>query len=240
MVEGFKLRALELKRNLKISIYLPNNYKEDLSISYPLIITFNGEHLFKFIDSDKRKFDLNELFNESNSNYIVAGIHSPDRLDWLKSELNPYYKGNIETVDTSYSLNFSNYITNDLLPLLKLKYRINNTIYLMGFQDGAIAALNMTYMYDIYKGALIFNPNLNECNNNLYEDLLLRFQSKKRIYLYKGEINSSKLDGELFYKLQTILERIGIEYFILDYDLNSDNSYDSYKDHLINALTIIK
>ncbi len=240
MLDSFRIRAVTIKRNIKISVYLPKNYYKE-NKTYPLLILFDGQLFFKFLDEDKRIIDFNSLLELENRDFIVIAPHAPrdEMPDWRISELNPYYKGNIETVDSSLANIYAEYITNELLPMLKAKYRFNDEIYLLGYQDSAILSLYMLYAYSIYKGAMIFNPNLLDCNHKLFEDLDQRFDKTKKIFLYQGGLNATDKEENLFYDLQSTISKGKAEYFILDYEQNLDNSADSMKSRLNVAFDFI-
>lgn len=240
MLDNFRIRAVPIKRNLKISVYLPKDYyKTDKK--YPLLLAFDGELLFKFLDEDKRKFDFNSLLETEPRDFIIIAPHSPreDLPDWRISELNPYYMGNIETVDSSLASNYANYLTNELIPMLKMKYRFNDDIYLLGFKDAGILSLYMLYAYEIYNGAIIFNPTLIDCNHKIFEDLDNRFDIHKKIFLYQGGLDSTENEENLFYDLRSTIEKAKAEFFILDYEQNLDNSYESFKTRLNVAFDMI-
>lgn len=240
MLDNFRIRAVTIKRNIKISVYLPKDYyKTDKK--YPLLLAFDGELLFKFLEEDKRKFDFNSLLEDENRDFIVIAPHSPreDLPDWRISELNPYYMGNIETVDSSLAFNYANYLTNELIPMLKMKYRFSDDIYLLGFKDGGILSLYILYAYSLYKGAIIFNPTLIDCNHKLFEDLDTRFDKTKKIFLYQGGLESSEKEENMFYDLRSTLENFKPDFFILDYEQNLDNSYETFKSRLNVAFDMI-
>lgn len=240
MIDGFKITAQQLKRILKIAVYLPNDYHRT-DKSYPLLIALDGQFLFKFIDEDNRKIDLSSILQKKNRNFIVVGLFSPrsDVPAWRISELNPYYKGDDTSVDSSYSSNFANYITNDLIPLLKQKYRFNDEIYLLGIKEASILALSMVYEFSKYKGAIIYSPKINNCNHKFFEDIDMRFDENKKIYLYGGGFNINEEDENLFYDLAATITKRNPIYFILDFNQLLDNEYETIKLELDKGLDII-
>ncbi|MCR5113252.1 MAG: esterase family protein [Acholeplasmatales bacterium] len=232
MIDGFKLTAVTLRRNLKVSVYIPDDYYKT-GKSLPLCILFDGQYYFKFLNEEPKLFNMNDLLIKENRQFIVVAPHAPreDMPDWRKSELNPYYQGEMTTVEPDLALRYANYITNELIPIIKMKYRITDEIYLMGVEDSAILSLFMVYSYDIYKGAIMYYPNLVECNHKVFEDLDIRLDNTKRIYLYQGDVNESDKESESFYDLQSTIANAGAP-LILDYDMGMDNSWDSIKLHM--------
>ena len=240
MLDSFRIRAVNIKRNIKISAYLRKDYyKTDKK--YPLLILFDGQFFFKFLDEDKRIIDFNSLLEKENREFIVIAPHAPrdEMPDWRISELNPYYKGNIDTVDSSLANNYAEYITNELIPMLKLKYRFSDEIYLLGYKDSGILSLYMLYAYPIYKGAMVFNPNLSDCNHKIFEDLDQRFDKTKKIFLFQGGLDVSDNEENLFYDLQSTFDKGQAEYFILDYEQDLDNSAKSMESRLNVAFDMI-
>ena len=235
MVEGFKLTVQKLKRILKISINLPVGY--DLNKDgYPCVLTFDGQYLFDFLDEKTKKMDLN--ITASHSRSIIVGIHSPKIPDWRMSELNPYYNGDSKDVEPVLSIIYFDYIINELLPYLKRKYRISNDIYVLGFDEGAIAAAYLQYHYSIIKGMGLFNPNLNVVSNKFYEDIENKFDTSKKIYMYKGE----KKEGEItdFYNFYIRLMAGHPEASKLDYVEDSKNDFSGYEKYLGSFLEFIE
>lgn len=235
MVESFKITAQILKRILKISVNLPKDYNSN-EMSYPVIIALDGQLLYNFINEDTKKINMAECLDSFSKDCICIALQSPKIPEWRISELNPYYSGKSETVDSVLSYIYYEYIVNELIPLLKERYRFNDEIYLLGFKEGAIAALYMVYRYNIFKGAGIFNPTLEECNIKLSEDINKNFSSKKKMYLFQGGLGTdSKIDSQ-FYNLYTRLESLKCEMIEFDFDSNSDNSYKAYENHITNFL----
>ena len=156
MVESFKITARELRRNLKIHVLMPDDYNQNEK-RYPLIITFDGELFYNFIGEDFKVFHTEEITKDIKDNAILIFLHSPSNKAWRMSELNPYYNGDNKEVDTVLAFIFEEYITNTVLPLLKQRFRVlDNQIYLVGLNEGAICALNMVYKYKDYNEILIY------------------------------------------------------------------------------------
>lgn len=227
MVEGFKLTVQKLKRILKVSISLPAGYDQN-NEKYPAIITFDGQLLFDFLDEKTKKMDLS--VSASHSRSIIIGIHSPKIEAWRMSELNPYYSGNDPQVEPVLSIIYFDYIIYDLIPYLKRKYRISEDIYTLGFNEGAIAAMYLETHYDVIKGMGLFNPTLDIVNNKFYEDIENKFDTSKKVYLYKGD----KIDGEIsdFYNFYIRLMALKPEYSKLDYVSDSNNNYDGFEKYI--------
>ena len=142
MPESFRLKALKLKRMLKINVVLPKKYDYN-DHNYPLFIALDGQFLFDFMDEKTRKVNIeDEIINE---NIIFVSLHSPNIEDWRISELNPYYNGNHNEVDKILAYIYADYIANDLIQFLKDKYRITDDIYLYSSDLSSILGIYMVY-----------------------------------------------------------------------------------------------
>ena len=235
MVENIKITARELKRLLKLSIYLPKHYNEN-NKDYPLIYVFDGQMMFHSLDDENKTFDLPEILDANESQCICIGLHSPKIEAWRLSELCPYYKKDESEVDPSYSYNLLNYIESILHPLLCQRYRISKDVYLLGFNEGAIISLYAIYHYDLFKGAGIFSPKLELCEN-VITDIENNFNSNRAIYLYHGDKGSKYTS--LFYNLYTRLEGLYCEKLKLIYEENEENNYLSWQNHIADFLSFI-
>lgn len=237
MVEGFKITAQKLKRILKISVHLPKDYNNNDN-DYPLVLALDGQLLFNFINENTQKINMADVMSNYN-NFILISLHSPSNPAWRMSELNPYYKGKDKTVDTVLSYIYYDYIVNELLPLLKQRYRFNEEIYLLGFYEGAIASLYMVYRYNIFKGAALYSPTLSICDKKLSYDLEKNFTYSKAIYMYSGSKDTNTDEDTLFYNLYTRFEALKCQKLYLDYDNESNNDYDDIKKHLNNSFNFL-
>ena len=158
MLESFKITAQKLKRILKIHVNLPNDYIETEK-TYPVIVAFDGQFLYNFINEDTKRISAQEIIDKNENECIFIALQAPKIEAWRISELNPYYNGSDKTVDTVLSYIFFDYVANELLPFLSDRYRFSFDFYLLGFNEGAIGALNMVYRYPMFKGAGLFNPS---------------------------------------------------------------------------------
>lgn len=238
MIENFKITAQKLKRILKISVNLPSDYNAN-DMSYPVVIAFDGQLLYNFINESTQEINMAKCLDSCKKDCICITLQSPKIPEWRISELNPYYNGSNTMVDTVLSYIYYDYIVNELIPLLKDRYRFTDDFYLLGFKEGAIAALYMTYRYNIFKGAGLFNPSLENCSIKITEDLQKNFKSDKKIYMYQGSIDTDTKEDDRFYNLYTRLESLKCQMIKLDFDSNSDNSYASFEEHINSFLEFI-
>ena len=234
MVESFKITAQNLKRYLKVSVHLPDNYYKT-DYKYPTVISFDGQLLFNFLTEHTKEIDIDKSMEKSRA--ICIGIQAPTIPAWRLSELNPYYNGADKQVDTVLSYIFYDYIINELIPLLKIKYRMSEDLFLLGFNEGAISAIYMMYKYDIFTGAGIFYPTLNEVDNKFYQDIEKHFKKEKQIFMYQGSNDGTP---SKFYDLYIRFKALGCEKIEIIFSEQYDNSYKAFETNLIEFFRFIE
>lgn len=238
MVESFKIRSESLKRYVKISIDLPKEYNYN-NLSYPVIFVFDGQLFYNFLTENTRVIEMDKIVHQCEKQFICVTIQSPTIPEWRMSELNPYYNGDNKDVDTVLSLLFFEYVNNEILGYIKKRYRTDGNYYLLGYKEGAIAAMYMLYNYDSFKGAGLFSIALNNVSNRFKEDLLYSYTSIKDLYLIYGGLNTDTKDDDLFYKLCTQFDSLKPNKLKYDFYVNEDNSYDILKNHLLDYFNFI-
>ena len=223
MPESFRLKALKLKRMLKINVVLPKKYDYN-DHNYPLFIALDGQFLFDFMDEKTRKVNIeDEIINE---NIIFVSLHSPNIPDWRISELNPYYNGNHEQVDKILAYVYADYIANDLIKFLKDKYRVSDDIYLYSSDLSSILGIYMIYRYDNFKGLGLFLPKIDDVDDKFKNDIIKNMKKDKKIYIYSGES-----DNDDYYKIYQLLDK-ETNNIMLDYIEDENDDYDNIKNHI--------
>ncbi len=235
MVEGFKLTAGKIKRILKLSVHIPDDYYTN-NKSYPLLLVFDGGIFFSYLNEDNKEIDLKEILDKYNKEFITIGLFKPRLEEWNISELNPYYSGDMEGVDISYSSIIVEYIINELIPLLKQKYRFDDNISVMGYNWGAATVISVLAKYDKIKKGIIFSLPFDEINDLLFEDL--NTINNKAIYVYQGGVDISDIAKDKYLKLNEYLENSNNLYYI-DYDKNSNNGIEAISVRIMNGLEVI-
>ena len=223
MPESFRLKALKLKRMLKINVVLPKKYDYN-DHNYPLFIALDGQFLFDFMDEKTRKVNIeDEIINED---IIFVSLHSPNIPDWRISELNPYYNGNHEQVDKILAYIYADYIANDLINFLKDKYRVSDDIYLYSSDLSSILGIYMIYRYDNFKGLGLFLPKIDDVDDKFKNDIIKNMKKDKKIYIYSGES-----DNDDYYKIYQLLDK-ETNNIMLDYIEDENDDYDNIKNHM--------
>ena len=223
MPESFRLKALKLKRMLKINVVLPKKYDYN-DHNYPLFIALDGQFLFDFMDEKTRKVNIeDEIINED---IIFVSLHSPNIPDWRISELNPYYNGNHEQVDKILAYVYADYIANDLIKFLKDKYRVSDDIYLYSSDLSSILGIYMIYRYDNFKGLGLFLPKIDDVDDKFKNDIVKNMKKDKKIYIYSGES-----DNDDYYKIYQLLDK-ETNNIMLDYIEDENDDYENIKNHI--------
>ena len=235
MVENFKITAIDLKRKLNISVYLPNDYNST-DRAYPVIYVLDGQQMFHSLDESNKEFDLPEIMDKEDIKAILVGIHAPTNPLWRTSELVPYFIPDGSIVDPTLAPIFSNYIVNDLTNIINERYRVlDGYRYIMGFNEGAILALFSLFHSNIFTGAALFSPKLNICNNEqIIEDLYHNLKINKNIYIYYGKNDDTTLCDNLVKKLNEL--NIKTNYISKEFD---GNLYYFHKRYIAEAINYL-
>lgn len=142
------LHAVERNTDYTIYIQLPKSYGK-LMAKYPVILLFDAQDrtLFDYTSSAiDRMISSNDI-----PEAIFIGIAQQDRSKELNADQN-------ETI----SLQFLNFIKNDLTAYLKQNYTINNYYTLIGHSLGGLFVTNAMMTYpDTFKSAISISGALN-------------------------------------------------------------------------------
>ncbi len=236
MIEGFKITATKIKRIIKLAVHIPDDYYTN-NKKYPLLLCLDGGLFFSFLNEDNKIIDLKAILDDMDKDFIAIGLFGPRLDEWNISELNPYYFGDNTSVDVSYSSIYLDYITNELIPLLKQKYRIDDNVNVFGVGLGAISVIPLLAKYDTYKAGIMLSINYNEVNDLIFDDA--KRINNKSIYLYQGELNSSLEDLDKFSELEKILLENSSNNFIVDYRNDLGNSTKDIEINIRKGLDLV-
>ena len=229
MLENFNVTATKLKRLLKISVYLPKNYNNSLE-AYDSLFLLDGQNVFHDTHADnEQSMQLGKLLDEENINKIVFAIHSPKNPDWRLSELIPFDLNN-PNLEHVLALRFKEYILNELIPLLEVKYRLNDNKAIVGFKESAYTSLYIANDNDTFKLIGIFSPLF--LNNKEKYTILI---NNKMTYLYTGGKDDDEID-KLGYQLYQYSYKNKLDNFIFDYEALKSNSVTDWPYHIIKLI----
>ena len=232
MLENFNITSLLLKRQVKISVYLPKNYNSNTD-TYNSIFLLDGQNVFYDNYSDSGvSMKLASSLDETAANVIVFAIHSPKNNDWRLSEFIPFKTSN-DKMDINLAFKFVDFINESLLPLLEYRYRLNDNKMLIGFNEGAISAAYLSSHIDKFNYIGLFSPIIELCSEesiSLFKNII----HKKIIHLYYGGLDEEI--SNMGYKIFMELDSTNNQNIIFDYEANEVNDLTSWKKHIISII----
>lgn len=229
MLENFNIQATKLKRQLKMSVYLPNDYNNTLD-DYDSVFLLDGQNVFHDIYADnEQSMQLAKYLDEANVNKIVFAIHAPKNPDWRLSELIPF---NLDNPKLEHVLadRFKEYIVGEFIALMETKYRLSNNKAIVGFKESAYTSLYIGYNNDTFKTIGIFSPSLYK-----YKDEYLSIIDNKMIYLFTGGYDDNDIES-LGYSIYQYCDKNNMDNLIYDYEADKENNISSWPYHIIKLI----
>ncbi len=139
-IEDFFSAAL--RHRVKLEILLPPWYEETPQFSFPLLILNDGQSLHQV----KLKETLVELYKSNMiPPLVVCGVHAHNRLHEYGVSGVPDYKSRGDK-----ALKYSRFVVNELLPLLRKNFRVEEGPALTavaGFSLGGLSAFDIAWNY---------------------------------------------------------------------------------------------
>ncbi len=146
-----------LHRHVDVDVYLPHDYREHPERRYPLLLFNDGQEL----PAANLALTLETLyFLNALPPLIVAGVHAgPGRQHEYGTIRQPDYKGRGEKAPR-----YRDYILNELLPLLRKKWRLSDAPadnVFAGFSLGGLSALDIAWAHpEVFGSAGVFSGSL--------------------------------------------------------------------------------
>lgn len=166
--QNIAIHSTHLNEDREINVKLPDGY-EDSKATYPIILLTDGQALFDFVNG---LFTYNwDIYSQA----IVVGIDQKER----HQELVPA-KGNKEVHS-----NFFKFVHDKLLPKLKLDYRTNGIVMVIGHSFGGYFSLKSLLKSDKVQYAISISPTLwgsylKTINQEIDQ---IKFTNQKSLYL---------------------------------------------------------
>lgn len=188
----FSIDSKELKREVKISVFLPKNYVESTS-KYPVLYMHDGQNLF---DNDLASFGKSwgiiESYKKDTSlpEIIIVGIDSTDtRTEELVPFPFKYMSDN--ALHGGNSGEYYAFIINNLKPLIDEQYRTHkcaNKTGIMGSSYGGLSSIYAALEYSKYFSRFgcvssAFKPCIKEIENLVKTSTL---SEVKKLYMDVG------------------------------------------------------
>lgn len=212
MLENFKMNSVELKRQVKISIYLPDDYNRSEE-SYDVLYMLDGQNSFSDKDAtfgrSLRAIETLELFNKEYDKKIIAvGIHSPSGEANRMNEYSPFkvlpaYEDENFSNDLAICEAFQDFFINTVIPFINKRYRCTKTSLIYGSSAGGIMSLYLAYRYPKSFSYVASFSNASFIMKNEYYDYLVKHENEDlKCYLYCG----TDEDNEKFPYINTLNE----------------------------------
>lgn len=170
-----------LNEERKISVYLPDSYKEGKA-TYPVLYLLDGETHFNHGSGAAQYMASQGVIPEM----IVVAIHNIDR----NRDLSPVH---VERIPTSGGANkYLAYIADELIPYISENYRTSSYDVIFGHSFGGVfVTYALVEKPDLFDGYISISPYLQYADNHIVkeaeEKLLTDFKKDVYYYLCVGE-----------------------------------------------------
>lgn len=217
MIESFKINCYQLNRAIRITISLPKDYN-NTNRYYPVIYFLDGQNVFYDKDSlTGVSLDLPSVISKLETEdkcAIYVGIAAA--MDESRREKE--YKEDI----------LSNFIIEQIHPLLSTRYRMNNFIYSFGCSKAAKTALSLGFSKD-FKGSIIISP-VGYFQNFEFPSI------SKLIYLFAGK---TELNGQCIKNVSDIKAKYNLANIVtFDGSIHSEECWKNIVYQAINSLIL--
>lgn len=130
MYEQFEVNLTPLNRKRMVRVYLPVEYKQDVSREYPVLYMHDGQNLYHDEDAGYgMAWRIGDFLDKSDINLIVVGIDCNDglqRLDeygpWQSKEMTDVFSADRQSIGGE-GKKYIDYIVHELKPLIDRTYR---------------------------------------------------------------------------------------------------------------------
>jgi len=225
--EAVTLKSKILSEERVLNIYLPQGYKAQDTLKYPVLYVLDGtmNEDFLHIVGLTQFFNLQYTMPET----IVVGIANVDRKrDFTFQTTDKELKAKYPT--TGASTKFIMFLESEVQPYIQKNYQVNNTKMLIGQSLGGLLAtevlLKRTELFTHY---FIVSPSLWWDNESMLKDAKAYFSAQKDIPLYvyvsvgtEGEVMESEAT-----KLSEMLKRSGKKKLKTDFKFLKDENHAS-------------
>ena len=225
--EVVTLKSKILSEERVLNIYLPQGYKAQDTLKYPVLYVLDGtmNEDFLHIVGLTQFFNLQYTMPET----IVVGIANVDRKrDFTFQTTDKELKAKYPT--TGASTKFIMFLESEVQPYIQKNYQVNDSKMLIGQSLGGLLAtevlLKRTELFTHY---FIVSPSLWWDNESMLKDAKAYFSAQKDIPLYvyvsvgtEGEVMESEAT-----KLSEMLKRSGKKKLKTDFKFLKDENHAS-------------
>ncbi|MGS2727127.1 alpha/beta hydrolase [Psychroserpens sp. BH13MA-6] len=202
--KSITIESTILDQTRDLNIYLPLNYSDDNSNTYPVIYLLDGSKDEDFIHVSGivqfGSFPWINMLPES----IVVGIGNVDRKkDFTFPSQNKLDQKEFPT--SGNSKKFIAFIEKELQPFIASNYKTNKIKTIIGQSLGGLLATEILFKNpELFDNYIIVSPSLWWNDEKLLDEVVTNFDSKKAIYIAGGKEGDvmERTAKELFTKLK--------------------------------------
>jgi len=225
--EVVTMKSKILSENRTLNIYLPESYKPQDTLKYPVLYVLDGtmNEDFLHIVGLTQFFNLQYTMPET----IVVGIANVDRKrDFTFDPSDRKLKKDYPT--TGGSAKFIEYLDREVQPYIDKNYRTNGTKILIGQSLGGLLSTEILLKrMELFTHYLIVSPSLWWDNENLLKEASAYAKAQKDVPLYvyvsvgkEGDVMEREAQ-----KIYDILKKANKTHWKLDYKYLPDENHAS-------------
>lgn len=217
-----------------LNIYLPEGYKAQDTLKYPVLYVLDGTMNEDFLHI----VGLTQYFNLQFTmpKTIVVGIANVDRKrDFTFPTNDKVLKRDYPT--TGGSAKFINFLEKEVQPYIRKNYHINSTKMLIGQSLGGLLATEILLKrMDLFTHYIIVSPSLWWDNESLLQDAKAYVSAQKdmEVYVYVSVGTEGDVMESEAIKLSEILKRSNKKHLTVDYKFLPDENHASILHQSVN------
>ena len=245
MYEELKLYVKAINREVKISVYKPDNNN-----ACDVFYMFDGQNSFKdkfapFGRSLRCAKHIDKINKEKCKNLMGVGIWCPDTDYGRLNEYMPFdvVKRNFpKGFKNDNSKAFSKSVIDEIIPFIESKYKVTEKRFLYGSSMGALICLYTGITYKIFDTIALFSTASFLSKKAIYKFLYEANYSNIKIYLYTGgsEFSDKRFSPNMFLdegnKINNILKKkkATYVYHVNKKGIHNEASWEKQLDTLFN------
>lgn len=232
--EVVTLPSKVLSEDRILNIYLPEGYKAQDSLKYPVLYVLDGTINEDFLHI----VGLTQFFNLQYTmpKTIVVGIANVDRKrDFTFPTLDKGLKRDYPT--TGHSAKFISFLEKELQPYIENNYKVNSTKMLIGQSLGGLLATEILLKRkDLFSHYFIVSPSLWWDNESLLKDAkaYITAQKDSATYVFVSVGTEGRVMESEANKISEILKRAGKKHLTVDFKFMPDENHASILHQSLN------
>jgi predicted alpha/beta superfamily hydrolase len=185
--ETIEFRSQILQENRTLNIYLPDSYKKDSAVNYPVIYLLDGSRHEDFVHIAGLVQFCSFPWLKFIPETIVVGIGNIDRKkDFTFPTTVPEDKASFPT--TGASANFMEYIEKEVKPMMEKEYKVDKQGTLIGQSLGGLLATEILLKKpQLFEKYIIISPSLWWDKESLLNLTPEKFRTDRTVYIAVGK-----------------------------------------------------